>query len=231
VQPLKFTLSGKLATTRNDVASQDTGGCVGKDGFCPPAPGSSCRQASAWPRDPCARPCCRSRTPDAWSIPSLFMGAGRWGVLPPSCRRQGRPDCEGRRGLLFPLATSLRGRSIRAHDSADHALLRNEECLATTSASCGPEGPRQRKVDPVFRSTRCAFSKVEHRIDPKSGVHFWVRCSRVTRPACASDSMRSLNLPCRCSAWSRVRAEPSGRRPCVGAGCGLHPRTHAAPYR
>ncbi len=55
--------------------------------------------------------------------------------------------------------------------------------------------------------------------------------ARGTRPVCASDPLRSLNLPCRRSAWSRVRAEPSGRRPCVGAGCGLHPRTHAAPYR
>jgi pimeloyl-ACP methyl ester carboxylesterase len=44
-------------------------------------------------------------------------------------------------------------------------------------ASCGPEGPRQRKVDPVFRVERCAVQEREHRMDPKSGDHFWVRCS------------------------------------------------------
>ena len=37
------------------------------------------------------------------------------------------------------------------------------------SASCG-------KVDPVFRAERCA-SEREHRMDPKSGFHFWVRYS------------------------------------------------------
>src|SRR5690349_7100238 len=38
------------------------------------------------------------------------------------------------------------------------------------SASCG-------KVGPVFRSERCAHKGTEHRINPKSGLHFWVRCS------------------------------------------------------
>src|SRR5215218_6531934 len=38
-----------------------------------------------------------------------------------------------------------------------------------TSAPCG-------KVDPVFRSQRCASLECTHRINPKSGVHFWVRC-------------------------------------------------------
>ena len=39
---------------------------------------------------------------------------------------------------------------------------------AQTSASCGPRGPRQRKVDPVFRFERCASQERKHRINPKS---------------------------------------------------------------
>ena len=42
--------------------------------------------------------------------------------------------------------------------------------LAGASASCG-------QVDPVFRVKRCPLSAREHRMDPKSGFHFWVRCS------------------------------------------------------
>lgn len=39
------------------------------------------------------------------------------------------------------------------------------------NASCG-------KVDPVFRAERCVHQEEEHRIDPKSGSHFWVRGSK-----------------------------------------------------
>ncbi|KLK94225.1 hypothetical protein AA309_04520 [Microvirga vignae] len=35
------------------------------------------------------------------------------------------------------------------------------------------------KVDPVFRSKRCAILENEHRIGHKSGFHFWVRCTRL----------------------------------------------------
>jgi hypothetical protein len=38
-------------------------------------------------------------------------------------------------------------------------------------ASCG-------KVDPVVRVKRCAAQEKEHRMHPKGGVHFWVRCSK-----------------------------------------------------
>jgi hypothetical protein len=40
-----------------------------------------------------------------------------------------------------------------------------------------------RQVDPVFCAQRCAGQELEHRIDPKSGIHFWVRCSRATPSA------------------------------------------------
>src|SRR5918994_7835567 len=33
------------------------------------------------------------------------------------------------------------------------------------------------KSGPGFRHQRCASEEKEHRIDPKSGVYFWVRCS------------------------------------------------------
>jgi len=36
------------------------------------------------------------------------------------------------------------------------------------SASDGPSGPRQRKLDPVFRRIRCASQEKEPRINPKS---------------------------------------------------------------
>ena len=36
---------------------------------------------------------------------------------------------------------------------------------------------RADKWTQVFRVKRCAASRKEHRMDPKSGVHFWVRCS------------------------------------------------------
>ena len=41
-------------------------------------------------------------------------------------------------------------------------------------ASCG-------KVDPVFRAQRCSHQKESIELDPKSGVHFWVRCFRAFR--------------------------------------------------
>jgi hypothetical protein len=53
-----------------------------------------------------------------------------------------------------------------------------------TSASCG-------KVDPVFRALRCALLRREHRIRPKSGAHFRVRCSSQSRlHARGSESLR-----------------------------------------
>ena len=45
-------------------------------------------------------------------------------------------------------------------------------------ASCGIEGPRQRKLVSIFRVTQYAGQETEHRIKHKSAFHFWGRCSR-----------------------------------------------------
>jgi hypothetical protein len=49
------------------------------------------------------------------------------------------------------------------------AYIHETETTRIASASCG-------KVDPHFRVERCADQGPKHRIGPKSGSHFWVRC-------------------------------------------------------
>ena len=70
------------------------------------------------------------------------------------------------------------GRPRRASGWPSDSTLRRSRCSLPKpaidfSASCG-------KTDPVFRVKRCAAEVKEHRMGPKSGVHFWVRCSRAT---------------------------------------------------
>jgi hypothetical protein len=85
------------------------------------------------------------------------------------------------------------------------------------SASCG-------QVDPVFRTERCAASDKEHRIDPKSGFHFWDRCSwscgrssslqgRRFRAERSADLKDRVPMRAPSSPW-RSQPDPEALRPC-----------------
>ena len=101
--------------------------------------------------------------------------------------------------------------------------------FGSDAASCG-------KVDPVFRVERCAAQE-KHRMDPKSGVHFWVRCAHRAEKGTRFSALNGAPLEKTSIEWGsrkggplcvRCSTPPSPSVKSVGASGRPAPRRRAA---